>query len=70
MIDFGQSTKLFGNNKKQFSILDKENKKVVFNSMIDALNFISKNGYEFVTAYTVTLGNQNVYHYLMNKKKE
>ena len=67
MIDFGQSTKLFGNNKKQFSILDKNNKKVEFNSMIDALNFMTKNGYKFEQAYVVTVGNSNTYHYLMSK---
>tara|TARA_B100000767_G_C19363224_1_gene368689 strand:+ start:126 stop:485 length:360 start_codon:yes stop_codon:yes gene_type:complete len=67
MIDFGQSTKLFGNNKKQFSILDKDNKKVVFNSMIDALNFMTTNGYKFEQAYVVTVGNSSTYHYLMSK---
>jgi len=36
--------------------------------MIDALNFMSKNEYEFVQAYALTVGNQNVYHYLMKKK--
>ena len=67
-IDFGQRTKLFGNNKKQFSILDKEGKKVEFNSMIDALNFMTTNGYVFEQAYTVTIGQSNVYHFLMSKK--
>ena len=67
-IDFGQSTKLFGNSKKQFSILDKNNKKVQFNSMIDALNFMTKNGYKFEQAYVVTAQNSSTYHYLMSKK--
>ena len=67
MIDFGQSTKLFGNNKKQFSILDQDNKKVEFNSMIDALNFMTKNGYKFEQAYVVSVGNSNTYYYLMSK---
>ena len=67
-IDFGQSTKLFGSSKKQFSILDKDNKKVEFNSMIDALNFMTKNGYKFEQAYVVTTGNSNTYHYLMRKE--
>lgn len=66
-IDFGQRTKLFGNNKKQFSILDKEGKKVEFNSMIDALNFMTTNGYKFEQAYVVTVGNSSTYHYLMSK---
>jgi hypothetical protein len=36
--------------------------------MVDALNFMSDNGYEFVTAYAITVGNSNVYHFLMKKK--
>ena len=67
-IDFGQSTKLFGSSKKQFSILNKDNKKVEFNSMIDALNFMTKNGYKFEQAYVVTTGNSSTYHYLMSKE--
>lgn len=68
-IDFGQETKLFG-GAKQTQIRDENDKPVVFNSMIDALNFMGKNGYEFETAYTLTIGNQNVYHYLMRRKQE
>ena len=67
-IDFGQRTKLFGSNKKQFSILDSDGKKVEFNSMIDALNFMTLNGYVFEQAYAVSVGPNNVYHYLMSKK--
>jgi hypothetical protein len=37
--------------------------------MIDALNFMSKNGFEFVNAYAITMGNQNVYHYLLRNLK-
>jgi len=66
-IDFGQSTKLLGSSKKQFSILDKDNKKVEFNSMIDALNFMTKNGYKFEQAYVITTGGSNVYRYLLSK---
>ena len=43
-------------------------KKVEFNSMIDALNFMTTNGYVFEQAYTVTIGQSNVYHFLMSKK--
>ena len=67
-IDFGQSTKLFGSSKKQFSILDKDNKKVQFNSMIDALNFMTENGYKFEQAYVLGQGNSSTYYYLMSKE--
>ena len=36
--------------------------------MIDALNFMTTNGYKFEQAYAVTIGNTNVYHYLLSKE--
>lgn len=44
-----------------------------FNSMVDAMNFMGESGWEFVQAYVVTAGNQNVYHWLLKlqvKKNE
>lgn len=67
-IDFGQSTKFFSSKGTQ--VKDENGKNVIFNSMIDALNFMSKNGYDFQTAYAFNVGNQNVYHYLMRKHKD
>jgi len=67
-IDFGQENKYW--SAKDTQVKDENGKLVVFNSMIDALNFLSKNGYEFVNAYAITIGNQNVYHYMLKKKKE
>ena len=46
-------------------MLDKDGKKLVFNSMIDALNFWNENGYEFIDANAMAVGNVNVYHYLL-----
>lgn len=66
-IDFGQENKLF--STKSMQIKDEDGKPVVFNSMIDSLNFLSNNGYEFVNAYVLTTNNQNVYHYVLRKKK-
>jgi len=65
-IDFGQFQKFMSSKNV---IKDKDGKLMDFNSMIDALNFMSGNGYEFVTAYTLTVGNQNVYHYLLRKRE-
>lgn len=66
-IDFGQANKLFESNDTQLK--DNTGKRIVFNSMIDALNFMSSNGYEFVQAYAFNVANQNVYHYLMRRIK-
>ena len=67
-VDFGQENKYF--DAKDTQIRDEDNKKVKFNSMIDALNFFSKHGYEFVTAYTLSINNQAVYHYLLQKAED
>lgn len=64
-IDFGQETKFFGDRG---TIRDKDGKRRSFNSMIDALNFMGSIGWEFAQAYTITLSNQNVYHYLLKKE--
>jgi len=67
-IDFGQENKLFAD--KDTRVKDANGKNMIFNSMVDALNFMTKNGYEFVQAYALNMGgNQNIYHYLLRKKK-
>lgn len=67
-IDFGQVNKYFSNDKDT-RVKDDAGKNVIFNSMIDALNFMVKNGYEFVQAYAFARDSQSVYHYLMRKKR-
>lgn len=66
-LEFGQQNKLL--SSKDTKILNTDGTVLVLNSMVDALNFMDANGYEFVTAYAITIGTQNVYHYLMRKKK-
>ena len=67
-IDFGQHTKFFSKTKDT-QIVGKDGKPISFNSMIDALNFMNESGYNFVQAYAFAVGNQNVYHYLLQKSK-
>ena len=67
-IDFGQNTKFFSSGKETV-VKDENGKNMVFNSMIDALNFMTKNGFEFVNAYAITEDGQNVYHYLLRNNK-
>lgn len=67
-IDIGQRTKLLSSNTDVARIKDANGEVIVFNSIIDALNFMSANGYDFLTSNIVTIGEQNVYHYLMRKK--
>ena len=47
-----------------------QKKRYPLNGMMGALNFFAKYGYEYVDAYTVSYQSQNVYHYLLRKRKE
>jgi len=67
-IDFGQENKFFS-VKDDGRITDETGKPLILNSMIDALNFLSKYGYEFVDAYCITTQGQNVYHWLLRKRQ-
>lgn len=61
-IDYGQKRKWWSDNRR---IRDDEGDVKEFNSMIDALNYMGTRGWQFVQAYTVTLGSSNVYHWLL-----
>ncbi|NJO92534.1 MAG: hypothetical protein HC831_28885 [Chloroflexia bacterium] len=64
-VDYGESAGAFADRR----VRDEESGKVVsFNSMVDALNYMNENGWEFINAYTITAANQNVYHYLMRRR--
>ncbi|MGL4364461.1 MAG: hypothetical protein ACRCSB_04585 [Bacteroidales bacterium] len=63
--DFGQQTSFW---KGTDYLKDSEGRKLTFNSMVDAMNFMGTEGWEFVQAYVVTVGSQNVYHWLLKKE--
>ena len=64
-VDYGQETKFFGDKGV---IKDESGKLQSFNSVVDAMNYMNSQGWEFVNAYVVTVSNQNVYHYLMRRR--
>ena len=65
-VDYGEERKFF----KDTRMRDEQTGKVQsFNSMVDALNYLGESGWEFVQAYVVTVGQQNVYHWLLKKEK-
>ena len=68
-IDFGQNTQFF-NDGKETQIKDENGKLLKFNSMIDALNFMESNGYNFVQAYALLVDGQKVHHYIMKKANQ
>ena len=66
-VDYGEETRLFQDTRMR----DEQTGKVrSFNSMVDALNYMGNNGWEFVQAYVVTNGQQNVYRWLLKMKVE
>lgn len=64
-VDFGQSTSIW---KSIDYLKDDKGKTISFNSMVDAMNYMGKEGWEFVQAYVVSTNNQNVYHWLLKKE--
>ena len=68
-VDYGQERKFFSG--KFFSdnrYKDEAGKVVSFNSVIDVLNYQNSQGWDFVNAYAITVGGQNVYHYVMKRR--
>lgn len=63
-VDYGQETSFWQGIDY---MKDKNGNKIEFNSMVDAMNYFGKQGWEFIQAYTVTMNNQNVYHWLLKK---
>ena len=66
-LDFGEAKNIWKDNRVKDEVTGKAQS---FNSMVDALNYMGEQGWEFAQAYVVTVGQQNVYHWLLKKKKE
>ena len=64
-VDYGQERKYF----KSQVFRDENEKPVIFNGMIDAMNFFRKYGYEFKQAYVIGSSGMYVYHWLLEKSK-
>jgi len=63
-VDYGQSRNVFSRQR----IRDKNGKSQIFNSTIDALNFMEKNGWTYVNNYAISTEDNNEAHYLMKRK--
>ena len=64
-IDFGQK-RSYWNQYKNFMV-DETGKRIEFYSMVDAMNYLAKFRWKFEQAYVVTVGGENVYHWLLSK---
>lgn len=62
-VDYGQEPSF-----RLQSIRDADGKQQKFNSIVDALNFMSKNGWEYVHNYVVGEGEAMENRYLMRRK--
>ena len=62
-IDFGRD-----GNMWESKLVDEKGKAMTFNSMVDAMNYMGRLGWKFEQAYVVTVGQQNVYHWLLSKE--
>lgn len=66
-MDYGQEDKSLSRLGAQLT--DKNGFDLEFNSMVDALNFFSKNGYDVLNTYPPT-DKVSLPYYLLRKKKE
>ncbi len=64
-VDFGKDLKWFANT----SLKDSPAKDMKFSSMIDALNYMSREGWEIFQAYATTEGSLTGYYFLLRKKE-
>ena len=70
-IDFGQKVSWTG-QKNQRTLVDEQGKKMEFNSMMDAVNYLAQFGWTLHSTYAVSEskgmgGNGSVYHYILTK---
>jgi hypothetical protein len=62
-INYGEEKSFWRDNR----LKSDEGKIKKFNSVIDALNYIGKDGWLFVNAFPVNIGTSQVYHYGFKK---
>lgn len=65
-IDYGQESKLFEDER----IRNDYGRIKVFNSMVDALNFMASYDWQFVQAYVEPQEDGNVFHWIMKREKD
>jgi hypothetical protein len=62
-IDFGEEKSIWSDNR--IKNIDGKIKK--FNTVIDALNFMGREGWSFINAFPVTTGTTTIYHFAFKK---
>lgn len=67
-VDYGEARKWI--SFKDTRMKDEEGKVKSFNSVVDAMNFMGRNGWKLVNAFLVTESGTNVYHYVLKREFE
>ena len=62
-IDFGEEKSFWSENR----LKNYDGKLKKFNTIIDALNFMGKEGWLFINAFPVTTGTTEIYHFAFKK---
>ncbi len=62
-VDYGQFQRVFSDMR----LKDEEGKVENFNSVVDALNYMGKQGWKLVNAFPLTEGSGNVLHFYFKK---
>ena len=63
-IDFGEEKSIWSDNR----LKSYDGKLKKFNTVIDALNFMGKDGWIFINAYPVRIGDNVIYHFAFKKE--
>ena len=68
-VDFGQFASFFSNDRQ---LVDEQGRTIVFNSLLDAANYMAERGWIFKQAYTITSFSKGdsgspVHHWIMAK---
>lgn len=63
-IDYGEERRLW----KDHRLKNDEGKLKKFNSVVDAINYLGKDGWKLVNAFPISSGNGLVYHYVFKKE--
>jgi hypothetical protein len=62
-IDFGDEKKFWADNRLRAYT----GKAIKFNTIIDAMNFMGKDGWLFINAYPVKIGDTEIFHFAFKK---
>jgi hypothetical protein len=62
-IDFGDEKKFWSDNR----LRTREGKVKKFNTIIDAMNFMGREGWSFINAYPVKFGDTEIFHFAFRK---